>query len=66
VTCIHLLLSVYIEFHNFNTAFSDTMLGLKIMWVMTAGPNLKFCAGMLLDGLRKHTGVRNARITAEN
>ena len=47
-------------------SFNDTMLRLKIMWVLAAGPNLKFCTGFLLEGPRKHTGIRKARITAEN
>jgi hypothetical protein len=47
-------------------SFNDTMLGLKIMWVVAAGPNLKFCAGILLGDLRKHTGIGKACITAEN
>jgi len=47
-------------------AFSDTILGLQIIRVLAAGPNLKLCAGILLEGLRKHTGIRKARITAEN
>jgi len=42
------------------------MLRLKIMWVLAAGPNLKFCTGFLLEGPRKHTGIRKARIIAEN
>ena len=46
--------------------FSNPVLGLKIMWVVATGPNLKFCADILLEGLKKYIGIIKVRVAAEN